>query len=663
MGKSMTVRQNGNRTGPKRVIRTAFVCARRGQSLRPLAATAAVLMGVACGGEGGVTQPPPPPPPPPPGPPPPAVNLAPSLGQVVTLTDAAEVRAFQLDAASSAREYHVIIESAVEDFSNQGAPIPYGVSTAMRLQVTGSAPSSNVVVREVPSLSKGVEAWLPLQLQRRQRSFIAEDQLREATRRELERVGATPARPRVAGPGPRFSVVSAPPNLGDMLTFRQAIQGNLFPNCNSTATITGEVMYVGQSFVVVEDVQLAGNFSSEDYQTVGQRLDDVIYPIVSAYFGDPGDLDNNERVIALVTAEVNKLTPRGSSTFIAGFFWAGDYSSTSECPASNEGELFYLIGPDPNGDFSDPVAVEDAIELVETTVAHELVHLLNTAQRIVIPGSSSFSRLEHTWLDEGLAHLAEEVSGFGRANLGTRSNFDLDAVAFDQPTVDAFNVYHRLNLFRFARFMYDGPHTTMAFGDASGNDPSSGQQSLRMRGFGYGLARWLGDHYGPSGNGVLPGSREELLFRELSSGGPAFLKGTQNVERAIVTAAGQSVTWSEILSLYLASLAVDDNGPAGLDPRAQWKTWDLRGLFDDLRMSNLGSSAPFDRTYPLQPTVISLGETTNQASTFTVNGATGRYFVLRTGSTAPRAVLEVTTQVGANLPPGARAQVTIIRTI
>ncbi len=615
------------------------------------AAVVAMLTTAACGGGDGIT-PPPPPPPPPPGPPPPAVNLAPALGDVVTLTDPAEVRAFQLDAASSQREYHVIVQSATETF---------GASTGMRLKVSGKAPGSNVVSRSVPALSR--PGRLPSDIERRLMSYASESRLREASRAELARVGARPARPRSAGPGPRFSVLPGPPpNLGDMLTFRQAIQGNLLPNCNSTATITGEVKFVGQNFVIVEDVQLAGNFSSQDYQTLGQDLDDIIYPVVVAYYGSPADLDNNQRVVALITAEVNKLTPRGSSTFIAGFFWAGDLSSTQECPASNSGELFYLIGPDPSGTFSDPVEVGDAIELAETTVAHEFLHLLNTEQRIII-GDGDFSDLEHTWLDEGLAHLAEEISGFSKAGLGTRANFDLQNVAFDQVSVDAFNIYHRLNIFRFARFLYDGPQTALALGQgANGQDPSDGQQSLRMRGFGYGVARWLGDQFGPAGNGVLPGSAEEGLFRELSSGGPTYMQGTANIERAVQVVAGQSLSWEQLLALYLASLVVDDNAPAGIDARTQWKTWDLRGLFEQLRASNLGSNAPFNRTYPLVPTIISLSETTNQTSTFTVNASTGSYFILSTGSTAPDAVLEVTTSTGANLAPGASAQVTIIRT-
>ncbi len=582
------------------------------------------------------------------------MNLAPALGDVVTLTDPSEVRAFQIDAASSQREYHVIVQSATET---------RGASTTMRLKISGKAPGSNVVSRDVPALSRS--GRLPADMQRRLMSYASESRLREATRVELARVGARPARPRSSGPGPRFSVLPGPPpNLGDMLTFRQAIQGNLFPNCNSTATITGEVKFVGQNFVIVEDVQLAGNFSSQDYQTLGQDLDDIIYPVVVAYYGDPADLDNNQRVIALITAEVNKLTPRGSSTFIAGFFWAGDLSSTQECPASNSGELFYLIGPDPDGTFSDAVEVDEAIELAETTVAHEFLHLLNTEQRIVI-GNGDFGDLEHTWLDEGLAHLAEEISGFNKAGLGTRANFDLNGVALGGPeALDAFNIYHRLNIFRFARFLYDGPHTALALGEgANGQDPSDGQQSLRMRGFGYGFARWLGDQFGPAGNGALPGSAEEALFRQLSSGGPTYMQGTANVERAVQVVAGQSLSWEELLALYLSSLVVDDNAPSGIDARTQWKTWNLRGLFQQLRASNLGNNAPFNRNYPLVPTVISLSETTNQTSTFSVNASTGSYFILRTGSTAPDAVLEVSTSTGGALPAGASAQVTIIRTI
>ena len=76
------------------------------------------------------------------------------------------------------------------------------------------------------------------------------------------------------------------------------------------------------------------------------------------------------------------------------------------------------------------------------------------------------------------------------------------------------------------------------------------------------MARWLGDQFGPAGSGPVPGSAEDALFRELSSGGPAFLSGPSNIERAVQVVAGQSRSWDELLAEFLGMLAVDVAGAA-----------------------------------------------------------------------------------------------------
>ena len=79
--------------------------------------------------------------------------------------------------------------------------------------------------------------------------------------------------------------------------------------------------------------------------------------------------------------------------------------------------------------------------------------------------------LEHSWLDEGLAHLAEELAGLASVGLGTRSNFDLSAVLNSDEELDAFNDFHLLNFDRFGRFLQGGcpaksvgPANTQALG-------------------------------------------------------------------------------------------------------------------------------------------------------------------------------------------------------
>ena len=614
----------------------------------------------ACG-EG--TTDPPPVPPLPPEPVTPAISLDMTLGEVVTLTDPSQVRVFQLNGGGESRDYEVIVQSASSSF---------GGWTDMQVKIKAQGASANAVPVELPQLFPTLSGFERERVLRAS-SFSRERALRASTRRELLRVGARPLRVKRNASA---SIVSSgsPPQLGQMMDFTIGVDENLNGDCSNPTIISGEVMYVGQNFTIVEDVQFAAELSSSqrlssaDYQKIGDQLDTVVFPTDVAYFGAPADIDSNGTVIALITAEVNRMSEAGSGSIIAGFFWSGDLMGKASCPASNEGEIFYLAGPDPNSTFGAEIDLDFANTLARTTVAHEFFHLLNTQQRITKGGGNLSTDLEHSWLDEGLAHLAEEVAGLASVGLGTRSNFDLSAVLNSDEELDAFNDFHLLNFDRFGRFLQGGcpeksvgPANTQALGATGGSDPG-GVESLKFRGFAYGFVRWLGDQFGPEGSGQVPGSREEDLFRELSSGGPSHLSGVANVLRGIQVVSGSNVEWRELVASYMASLVVDDAAPAGVDPRTQFKTWDLRGLFQQANDNPADLGCPFDRTYPLFPAVVTLTPSLNQTISFTVNSATGRFISMSSSGVAPDVVLEVMNPSGGALLSDARAQVTIIRT-
>lgn len=581
-----------------------------------------------------------------------------AVGESAVLSDPAQVAAFELVGAAEERHYEVAVQSGSETF---------GGSTAMQLSLQASGATASAVDRGGLGTRPGFSS-LPDHIARRLNALELEDRLRRAAREELRRVGARPIRARSGGPGPRLSVASSPPTVGESVEFNLAVTPQLTVNCDSQKKIDAVYRFVGQHYAIAEDVQNAGHLTPADYQSLGQTFDDVIYPTLTAYFGEPADIDGNGVAVALITAEVNKLTPRNSGTLIAGFFFSGDLVSPSTCPATNEAELLYVVAPDPNGDFSDPISIGTAISLARTTGAHEFMHLLNTQQRVTIGGGSLLDR-EVAWLDEGLAHLAEEVTGLGVVGLPTRANLDLDGLSpeGDQVAQDAFNDFHLLNLIRAARFLLE-PEETPALGDANGDDPAD-VSTLLMRGYGYMFTRWLGDHFGPPGAGVIPGSREEALFRELSSGGPTFLTGTSNVERAVQVIAGQSVEWRDLVADFLGMVVVDDTGLPGLDPRLTSLSFDYRALFLQLSEADFvdsnGNPAPpptaLQNEYPLMPTRLPLGETTNTTRSFTVEASAGAFFTIEGGPTTPDAVVRLTTSAGAPLPGSAAAQVTVVR--
>lgn len=623
----------------------------------------------ACGG--GTTDPPPPPPPPSlatgcGGTATPSVSTTLDLspGEHVTLDDAADVRAFRLAGAGEPRDYQVIVQSASR------AP---GQSVDGCMRVRAESASGNVTPSR-PSRLSAAGGELSRDLRRRESWFARERILREREMQELAAVGARPIRSRPRGLDPlRLAGALRPPELGDTLSFRVGVGANLVVTCRNPTMVMGEVRYAGEHFTIVEDLQFhsqpdSDRFSADEFEEIGRQLDEVVYPVDVAYFGEPADIDNNGTVFALVTAEVNKLTPAGEESVVAGFFLARDLTTRSSCEASNEGEIFYLVGPDPDEDYGSDISLSFANALARSTVAHEFAHLLNTQQRVTLGGGNIFGDREVAWLDEALAHLAEEVAGLRAAGLGTRENLDLEMITTTEEQLSIYNHFHIVNQIRLGRFLRggcppdpNGPAAAPALGDAAGEDPG-GVESLAFRGFAYGFARWLGDQFGASGSGgALPGSREEELFRYLTSGGPAHFKGITNVERTLQAVAGVEMEWEEILSLYLTSLIADDRAPAGTDPRTQWKTWNLEALFRQLSDSNLGDRCPFTRNFPLTPSRVNVHVSTNSSTEFIVNSSTGRYFSLVSSGATPDLIVEVMDPAGANLPGRARAQVTVLR--
>ena len=95
-----------------------------------------------------------------------------------------------------------------------------------------------------------------------------------------------------------------------------------------------------------------------------------------AAFGAVTDIDNNGHVILFFTRAVNEATASGASSVVLGFFYQRDLfpktASPGPCVGSNVGELFYLLGPDPNGVVNNNKRSAAQVQtLTNGTVAHE----------------------------------------------------------------------------------------------------------------------------------------------------------------------------------------------------------------------------------------------------------------------------------------------------
>ncbi len=603
----------------------------------------------------------------PPRPPPPSLDLA--VGESAVVVGGAQLSEMTIIGGPGPREYVIAVQSAGRlasgnwPMSLAGAAVSAqaAATPARRARSLESAEGSGGML--TPQSLSGAD--LPALHQ------ISETAMRSSARRELLRSGARPARDAARGRGDADAAVgfrtarrALVPAVGERRDFLFSVHPDLTVSCDDTAAvINASVKAVGEHFAIYRDLQENSGFTAADYAEMLAALEDVVYPVNTSYFGEPADIDGNERIIVLVTEETNKLSGASGLTFIAGFFVPSDLSDSGDpggggtavgglCATSNEAEILYLIAPDPGGTYGIAHTVEFAKETVIGVSAHELQHLIGAERRIIF-GSGGFGDLEDTWVDEGLSHVAEELNGLAAAGLPLRSNLSFEEVVADP---DVFNRFHVSNFSRLGQTSGCGgwmksPEDTQTI---VSEDPS-GCSGLRYRGFAWIFMRWLGDHEGPSGSGVVPGSGEAALFREIVGGGPTHMTGISNIERA-VDEVGSGRSWEALLADFLIAPGADDRAE-GAPPRTQILTWDLPDVFLGLHEDE-GTRLNFNVPYSLD--IEPLGFTTVQEQ-FSVRSSTAKYFSLASDATAPDYEIRLLDTAGLPITMEAAAQLTIFR--
>jgi len=398
---------------------------------------------------------------------------------------------------------------------------------------------------------------------------------------------------------------AAPPAVGDLLSFNV----NANEACTNPILRTGRVAAVTNRAIVVADTgNPAGGFTDDEYRAIGVTFDTLTDPVDVAAFGEPTDIDGNGRSILFFTRAVNALTPRGSGSFILGFFYSRDVLPKLSCAASNVAEMFYLLVPDPDGIVSDARSKGLVATNSSGTVAHEYQHLINATRRLYVNGGTSAN--EDAWLNEGLSHIAEELNFFASAKLAPRANLDGPALTATPAIVAAFQTYQANNFSRFRRYLQSTETQSPI-----GIDPLD--DDLPTRGAVWSFLRYAADHQpGSTGDGTF-------WYRLVNT----TKTGLSNLTDALGTDPAPLLRdWS--LSVYM-----DDNAP-GVDIRFQQPSWNMRSA-----MPAVGSSfALFPRT---------LGDNITTPVTLTGGGTMYLRFAVPAGQDA---LLNVTS-TGQPLPP------------
>lgn len=389
-----------------------------------------------------------------------------------------------------------------------------------------------------------------------------ESKLRQVERAQLDiRAGQRAYSNRLAASPGRMSLNSAIPVVGEKTSFKVP------KSCTNFTTVTATARYISnRAILYTDDAAPAGGFTDADFQQIGTEFDNLTYPTNTDYFGTPLDSDANGRVIILYTAEVNKLTPAGSTGFVGGFFFGGDLfpaTGSGSCAQSNVAEIFYVLAPDPDGVINtNKRSTATVRQGTRGTIAHELEHMINASERIRSPIVQNF---EDVWLDEALAHFAEDLNGRTLKGLTNEAgNYTSSQTLTD---VNDYNAFFFQNFARFQRYLQNpGPVSPISF---------QADSSLAARGAAWALLRYTADHYAPGG--------DVKAFIKALAGGPNT--GVNN----LLTRAG-GVPFDTLISGWMVANYADDAGIPGLATKYTYKTYDMR--------SNISRIAP-NQVYPL----------------------------------------------------------------
>ena len=202
---------------------------------------------------------------------------------------------------------------------------------------------------------------------------------------------------------------------------------------SSYQRITADLRYSGTKCLVYADVDtlsLGNNFAQSDFNTFGQEFDNSIATINVNAFGSYSDVDGNGKVILLISPVVNRLEEPGCSPgncscgFIAGFFNPRDLYNSPPVPSgtTNHAEILYLLAADPGGQWDCQFPVLETAAENLGTITHELEHLISFSQRVFNQGGA----VQVTWLEEGMAHMAEDLNNDNSSNIGRGSLYRAD---------------------------------------------------------------------------------------------------------------------------------------------------------------------------------------------------------------------------------------------
>lgn len=547
-----------------------------------------------------------------------------NVGEVRLLNPTDIPNGITLQASSSARDYLIVVgnTSTVHDVpanfvvkADKSTTGVFSLETAADLAAQSRLQLNQVPLARTPQevFESRVRAFERTSLSLRSRSSLLGATGLSARRSAQVATAAVPA----VGDVVNINVPNGNPPAG------QDLCSAFFPTQAVVASVSNKAILMVDTL----DGAPSTLFTQAQMDSITAEFDNVTYPTDAAYFNTPTDIDGNGRVIMLFTGQINKLTPPNQpqgTGFIAGFFFAGDFfppvgnSQAQGCAESNQAEVFYLLSPDPTGaKFGNIRTASSVRQGTRGTIAHEFQHMINAGNRFQNPQVQSF---EATWLDEALAHFAEDAVGRVQRGFGDLQTLTFnDLIPCNTPCSQAndFNAFFFQNLARLTYWM-DKPNQFSPMSKLA-------DTSLATRGAAWGIVRFAADNYSAG----LPRTFTRALVAGPDTGFRNFNAATK-------------VPLDTVVKGWLVSMYADHLGVTGLDAKYQYRSYNFRNVMPPVAKSVLSQSVA---TYPLR--VQSIGSGSDNISTTNISG-TGSFFRLTVAAGAGAKNVKVLDSSGNN---------------
>ena len=409
--------------------------------------------------------------------------------------------------------------------------------------------------------------------------------------------------------------------------------------CVTSKAVNVRTVYVGAHAIIVEDTTsvfngaptLQGQMNSY-FQQVGQEFDTIMWPILTANFGNPlaadAQLSNTGKLIMVFTPKVNAMV--GGT--VLGYVVNCDFNQVSQSPSSNVGEYFYAVVPTSSAAaYSNPNTKDSWLRLMRATVIHETKHITAFGTRLLTLGLP----LEELAWEEGMARNAEEL--YARTFYGTQAKANTGYLAslhcdlrFNQPSNQ--QCFGRpLLMLRAIDNLYNyfgNPEQLTPLGR-----PFSGEGTFY--GSAWSVERWANDLFGTSESQFL----KDWMVSPVT--------GVLNLE-----ARNPGHSWDEMMGEWSLAMYLDDApGFSPTNPHLRFLSWNIPDLFTGMSADVPGLYA---RANPFNPHLQSFGNFGPTNVDLVGGGVT--YFEISGGQSA-RQLFEIRGFTGGDPPPTIRVAI------